>query len=150
MGDNASTGRNSPPRLAEGDAVTTPGLIIVDAANVVGSRPDGWWRDRAAATARLRDRLAVLAAEGLSHAGPSWAHAPPLDVVLVAEGRARGLDSTDSVQMLDAPGSGDDAVVRLVTEQAPRRPCLVVTSDRQLQRRVDDAGGHILGASALR
>jgi selenocysteine lyase/cysteine desulfurase len=34
--------------------------LLVDAANVVGSRPDGWWRDRAGATARLLARLAAL------------------------------------------------------------------------------------------
>lgn len=40
-------------------------VLIVDGANVVGSRPDGWWRDRAGATARLRDQLAAAGARGL-------------------------------------------------------------------------------------
>ncbi len=38
--------------------------VIVDGANVVGSRPDGWWRDRAGAAVRLHDELAKLAARG--------------------------------------------------------------------------------------
>jgi 8-oxo-dGTP pyrophosphatase MutT (NUDIX family) len=70
-----------------------PMAIIVDAANVMGSRPDGWWRDRAGAAARLRDELAGLAERGLTALPPSVA-APPLerwfpDFVLVVEGRAR-------------------------------------------------------------
>ena len=40
-------------------------LLVVDAANVVGSKPDGWWRDRAGATARLRDGLTDINAAGL-------------------------------------------------------------------------------------
>ena len=44
--------------------MTVP-LVVVDGANVVGSVPDGWWRDRAGAAARLRDRLAATAADGL-------------------------------------------------------------------------------------
>jgi len=43
-----------------------PVTIIVDGANVVGSRPDGWWRDRAGAALRLRDQLAPLATEGIT------------------------------------------------------------------------------------
>ena len=61
-----------------------PPLLIVDAANVVGSRPDGWWRDRAGAAARLRDSLAPVAAAGLPPELPA-----PVEVVLVVEGAAR-------------------------------------------------------------
>jgi len=43
-----------------------PVTIIVDGANVVGSRPDGWWRDRAGAALRLRDQLAPLVTEGIT------------------------------------------------------------------------------------
>jgi hypothetical protein len=42
--------------------------LIVDGANVMGSRADGWWRDRAGAMARLHGELAALAAAGI--AGP--------------------------------------------------------------------------------
>ncbi|MEV8409926.1 NTP pyrophosphohydrolase, partial [Streptomyces niveus] len=44
-------------------------LLIVDGANVVGSVPDGWWRDRRAAAERLRERLVPLAVDGLPGAG---------------------------------------------------------------------------------
>ena len=44
----------------------SPLTIIVDGANVVGSRPDGWWRDRAGAALRLRDQLAPLVTEGIT------------------------------------------------------------------------------------
>ncbi|MDY6809487.1 MAG: hypothetical protein SW127_10755, partial [Actinomycetota bacterium] len=62
-------------------------LIIVDAANVVGSRPDGWWRDRHGATERLRDRLAGLAGTGLPGLDG------PVEVVMVVEGKARTVSS---------------------------------------------------------
>ncbi|MFD6553192.1 NTP pyrophosphohydrolase, partial [Streptomyces sp. NPDC058398] len=55
-------------------------LLIVDGANVVGSVPDGWWRDRRGAAVRLRDRLAGLAEAGVP------GHPGPLDIVLVVEG----------------------------------------------------------------
>ena len=38
--------------------------IVVDVANVMGSRPDGWWRDRAGAAVRLHAQIARLAASG--------------------------------------------------------------------------------------
>ncbi|HTS96851.1 MAG TPA: NUDIX domain-containing protein [Streptosporangiaceae bacterium] len=70
-----------------------PLTIIVDGANVMGSRPDGWWRDRAGAARRLRDQLAALAAEGVA-ALPEAVAAPGLErwfpeIVLVVEGAAR-------------------------------------------------------------
>lgn len=120
------------------------GVIIIDAANVVGSTPDGWWRDRRGATRRLRDRLGNLAHHGLAR----WPQPPPLTVILVAEGKARGLPSTDNVTVIDAPGPGDDTIVDLVTDHQPR-PVLVVTSDRGLTRRVAAAKGQTLPVSAL-
>ena len=72
-----------------------PLVIIVDAANVMGARADGWWRDRAGAAARLRDELAVLATRGVRSL-PAAMAAPPLDVwfpeiILVVEGAARSV-----------------------------------------------------------
>ncbi|MBG0851792.1 NTP pyrophosphohydrolase [Streptomyces spinoverrucosus] len=115
--------------------MTAPLLVIVDAANVVGSVPDGWWRDRHGAAERLRDRLA---ADGLP------GHAGPVDIVLVVEGAARGVDSVPGVRVDAAPGSGDDRMVELVTE-AGDRPCLVVTADRELRRRVTELGAEVAG-----
>jgi 8-oxo-dGTP diphosphatase len=72
-----------------------PLTIIVDAANVMGSRPDGWWRDRAGAARRLRDQLTGLAADGVPSL-PDSMDAPALerwfpDIVLVVEGAARSV-----------------------------------------------------------
>ena len=120
-------------------------LIIVDAANVIGSTPNGWWRDRLGATRRLRDRLGPLTRHGLSH----WPQPPPISVILVTEGAARGLESTDNVTVVDAPGQADDTIVDLVVEHAPT-PTVVITSDRHLQHLVTTEGAHTLPVSALK
>ncbi|MEU7929493.1 hypothetical protein [Micromonospora sp. NPDC049801] len=119
-------------------------LLIVDGANVVGSRPNGWWRDRAGAAARLRDALAPVAAEGL----PARLTAP-VDVVLVVEGAARDVPGIDEVRVVSAPGSGDDTVVELV-RAAPQRRRLVVTADRELRERVTALGAEVYGPRWLR
>ncbi|MGH3741542.1 MAG: hypothetical protein ACRDT1_09435, partial [Micromonosporaceae bacterium] len=62
-----------------------PPLVVVDAANVVGSVPDGWWRDRLGSAERLRDALAPLAETGLP-AGPDWVRGGPIKLVMVVEG----------------------------------------------------------------
>ncbi|MEW2422197.1 NTP pyrophosphohydrolase [Streptomyces nigra] len=111
-------------------------LLVVDAANVVGSVPDGWWRDRRGAAERLRDRLAK--ADGVP------GHDGPVEVVLVVEGAARGVESVPGVRVESAPGSGDDHIVALV-EQAAGRPVLVVTADRELRRRVRRLGADVTG-----
>lgn len=113
-------------------------LLLVDAANVVGSVPDGWWRDRHGAAERLRDRLVVYADEGIA------GHPGPLEVVLVVEGAARGVASVEGVRVVPAPGSGDDRIVELAAE-AEGRPCVVVTADRELRRRVGESGAESVG-----
>ncbi len=140
-----------------------PLTIIVDAANVMGSRPDGWWRDRAGAARRLRDQLAGLAAEGIT-ALPETTQAPPLDrwfpeIVLVVEGAARsvaaahaagspdGDGSGGRVRVIAAPGSGDDAIVAVAGDREGRR--LVVTADRELRARCVAAGASVTGPSWL-
>ncbi len=106
-------------------------VLVVDAANVVGSRPDGWWRDRAGAAARLYHRL--TAAERL---GPH--------IVLVLEGRARaGVAETTgaAVEVVHAGGSGDDAIVGAVEQlAADGLRVVVVTADRGLIARVEAIG----------
>ncbi|MFF4115915.1 PIN domain-containing protein [Streptomyces sp. NPDC001714] len=116
-----------------------PLLVIVDSANVVGSRPDGWWRDRKGAAERLRDRLAERGLPG---------HPIPVELVLVVEGAARGVESVPGVRVDSAPGSGDDRIVELAAED-PGRPRLVVTADRELRRRVTELGAEVIGPSAL-
>ncbi|MEU9736840.1 NTP pyrophosphohydrolase [Streptomyces sp. NPDC048002] len=116
-------------------------LVIVDGANVVGSVPDGWWRDRRGAAERLRDRLA-------EHGVPG--RAGPVEIVLVVEGAARGVGSVDGVRVESAAGSGDDRMVELVAGRAPGRACLVVTADRELRRRVTELGAEVAGPRTVR
>ncbi|MER6621267.1 NTP pyrophosphohydrolase [Streptomyces sp. NPDC000931] len=114
-------------------------LVIVDAANVVGSVPDGWWRDRRGAAERLRDRLAADGLPGRSG---------PVEIVLVVEGAARGVESVPGVRVESAPGSGDDHVVALAAGAADR-PVLVVTADRELRRRVTAVGAEVAGPRSV-
>lgn len=114
------------------------GLVVVDGANVVGSRPDGWWRDRPGAARRLAERLAA----GVPLPG---------ELVLVLEGAARrGVPEGDEsgVRVVHAAGSGDDAIVDLVAA-ASGRPVTVVTSDRGLRARVAALGAATVGPRAL-
>jgi hypothetical protein len=119
-------------------------LLVVDGANVVGSVPDGWWRDRAGAAGRLRDALAPIAATGL----PEWLPGP-IEVVLVVEGKARGVPGSATVRVVDADGSGDDTIVRLVADNA-ERSVAVVTADRELRARVTELGATVLGPRSVR
>jgi hypothetical protein len=117
-------------------------LLVVDAANVVGSVPDGWWRDRAGAAIRLRDRLVPIASDGLADL-PG-----PVEVVLVVEGRARDIPASEGVRVERATGSGDDAIVAVVAA-APDRRVVVVTADRQLRARVIGLGAEVRGPSSV-
>ena len=115
------------------------GLLVVDGANVVGSRPDGWWRDRAGAARRLWEQLRAADL--------------PDEVVLVLEGAAkRGVPAhwVDRLHTVHAPGSGDDAIV----EEARARTgdgwdVTVVTADRELRARVTAAGARTVGPTWL-
>jgi hypothetical protein len=125
-------------------------LVVVDAANVVGSVPNGWWRDRVGATRRLRDALATLSTQGFPDVPPDLA--PPWDVVLVVEGAARPVADEEgpaSVAVVAAAGSGDDAIVDLAAQAAPDRPCLVITADRELRERVRERGALVFGPRIL-
>ena len=128
----------------------TPLHLVVDAANVVGSRPDGWWRDRAGAARRLLASCERLARRGLAAAAlPPGLALPPLAhwwprVTVVLEGAAReAADAARSVAVRAAPASGDDTVVEAVRESEP--PVLVVTADRGLRSRVEAAGARTTG-----
>jgi len=127
------------------DRSSRPTLLVVDAANVVGSVPDGWWHDRVAATERLRSALAPVADRGLQHGGVSGLE-PPLEVVLVVEGKARPVESTPDVRVVAATGSGDDTIVDLVSQATQgHRRCVVVTADRGLRSRVVALGADVVG-----
>ena len=96
--------------------------VLVDAMNVVGSRPDGWWRDREEALRRLEAAAAA------------YARATGAEVLVVREG----------------PVTADDEIVRLVeADPAPGR-LRVVTSDRALAARVRRLGASVEGAGAFR
>lgn len=117
---------NRRPGKGKGDRASLPDVLLIDAANVVGSRPTGWWRDRARAAEEFVARVrAATSGSNLS---------PP--VVLVLEGAARrGVEEgvTDGVEVVHARGHGDDALVAL-TEEA-REPVVLVSADRALADR---------------
>ncbi len=112
--------------------------VVVDAANVVGSVPDGWWKDRSAAAGRLLDALSSLARRGVPAAelGLSESVWFP-EFVAVLEGAARDAADVADVQVVRAPASGDDAIVAEADRlRAAGREVFVVTSDRGLTERV--------------
>ncbi|WP_243077273.1 NUDIX hydrolase [Microbacterium sp. SS28] len=125
--------------------------IVVDVANVVGSVPDGWWRDRAGAASRLLTRLSTLAgsgipAEAVELPGHTWFP----EWVGVVEGRARSVEAPAGVDVVRAEASGDDAIVREVERLAATgRAVTVVTSDRELASRVTDASAAVRGTRWL-
>ena len=115
-------------------------VLVVDAANVVGSRPDGWWKDRAGAARRLHEGLVV-------------ADVPQDEVVLVLEGAAKGgvrAGRDGHLRTVHAPRDGDSAIVaeaRAAVERGDR--VTVVTADRMLQARVQGLGAIALSPSWL-
>ncbi|MFN8077682.1 MAG: hypothetical protein U0Q15_19990 [Kineosporiaceae bacterium] len=123
-------------------------VLVVDAANVVAARPDGWWRDRRGATEWLLAELARVPTEGLDGVG-----SPVGDVVVVLEGRARDAapDGVPGITLVRADGSGDDAIVAVVAARVDDGEVVtVVTSDRGLRRRVEALGAGVRGAGWLR
>jgi hypothetical protein len=114
--------------------------ILVDAANVVGSRPTGWWRDRPGAARDLTARVRRAVAGGTLPSG----------VVLVLEGEARkGVDEGRSggVEVVHAPGHGDDTLVALAAEIDA--PVVLVSADRGLAARVRACGADVVGPTWL-
>ena len=115
-------------------------VLVIDGANVVGSRPDGWWRDRSGAAQRLAEKLEA-------------AQLPYDRVVLVLEGAARHgrpEGDTHGLRVAHADGDGDDTVVAEVIRQVTAGADVdVVTADRGLRTRVDAAGGEVLGPGWL-
>jgi predicted RNA-binding protein with PIN domain len=119
-------------------------VIVVDAANVVGSRPDGWWRDRAGAARKLLLRLASL----------QQRLPETTNVVVVLEGAARaavsGPDAPDvgALRVVLADGSGDDTIVAVTAESAADESSpevTVVTADRGLRQRIEPTGATSVG-----
>jgi 8-oxo-dGTP diphosphatase len=146
-----------------------PVTIVVDVANVMGSRPDGWWRDRVGAAARLHADIVRLAASGGATLPDDNAVAPGFVLVLEGAAKAAPIPSAQpgpvqpgpvqpgpvqpgpvqpgEVRTVKASGSGDDAIVAVVRELPGRR--VVVTADRELRDRSVAAGATILGPGWL-
>ena len=116
---------------------TVSARVLVDVANLVGSRPDGWWRDRAGATERMLAQLSAGLPRTLEL--PDGAFGWASEVVVVLEGEARAAADADGLRTLRADGSGDDAIAALAHESAASDPgitTLVVTADRGLRARL--------------
>ena len=114
-------------------------MLVIDAANVIGSRPTGWWRDRAGATRGFLERLRATVNAGRLD--------PPVTVVL--EGRARaGADESDvdGVEVVHAPGEGDDTIAAIAEAHFG---VVVVTADRRLADRVRATDAEVVGPSWL-
>lgn len=137
------------PRLREALAVRP--AVVVDAANVVGSVPDGWWRDRAGATQRLLGRVARLASTGTPAAALGLAeHAWYPEWTVVVEGRARSVPDEPGVTVVRAAGAGDDTIAAEARRLVERgHTVTVVTSDRVLAARVIEDGASVRGAGWL-
>ena len=118
-------------------------MLVVDAANVVGSRPTGWWRDRAGAARDLVARIRSAAGDGRIDA----------PAVVVLEGKARDgapEDAVDGVEVVHARGEGDDTIVDVVAAASARTHVVtVVTADRGLAARVRDHGATVVGPTWL-
>lgn len=132
-------------------ALSTRVTIIVDAANVVGSVPDGWWRDRPGAAERLLNRLdgarLGIEAADLDLPGTTWFPR----VVAVLEGAARAAEpDLAGVDVVRADGAGDDALVAQAEKAiATGERAVLVTSDRGLSERATAAGATVRPVSWL-
>lgn len=134
---------SSAPERARGTAAVT--TVYVDAMNVLGSRPDGWWRDRDAAVRRLVGELQPWAATGGRR------------VVVVVDGHERsplhaGRHGAVDVVYADRPGpdAADDRIVELVeADRAASTSVEVVTADRALRARVAALDAVVRGPRSL-
>jgi drug/metabolite transporter (DMT)-like permease/predicted RNA-binding protein with PIN domain len=144
--ESVSGGDIAQPRPAASGAPEPAGASpvrwLVDGMNVIGSRPDGWWRDREGAIRRLAAQLGEFAA------------ASGDDVSVVFDGRPpRDPPEEPGVRIEFAPGgpgSADDRIARTVHADPDPGSLLVVTSDRQLTERVRAGGADVVGARSFR
>ena len=110
---------------------------LVDGMNVIGSRPDGWWRDRRGAMGRLVEDLASLEGDVsvVLDGAPFELEGGPVEVVFASR---RG------------PNAADDDIVARVQEDPDPGSLTVVTSDSDLARRVREHGAAVEGAGTFR
>jgi len=115
-------------------------VLLIDAANVVGSRPDGWWRDRAGATGTLVGRVRAATVTGALTA----------PVVVVLEGAARpgaGEGVADGVTVIHATSQGDDTLVAVAAHA--NEAVVLVSADRALGDRCRAVGAEVVGPTWL-
>jgi predicted RNA-binding protein with PIN domain len=115
---------------------------LVDGMNVIGSRPDRWWRHRERAMRELAKALAGFAAE------------TGQEVTVVFDGRApkRAFDAP-GIEVAFAPGgrdAADDRIVAIVADDADPSKLRVVTSDKALTNRARARGAAVESAGAFR
>ena len=115
---------------------------IVDGMNVIGSRPDGWWKDRGGAMVTLVDRL------------DRWASVQGADVTVVFERPPTTAITSSVIEVAHAPraaaNSADDEIVRLIQADDRPREIRVVTSDKSLTDRVQSLGASVYPAESFR
>jgi predicted RNA-binding protein with PIN domain len=114
---------------------------LVDGMNVIGSRPDGWWRDRTGAMRALASQLDRLAEDTGE------------EVAVVFDGKPREIPAVRadvSFAPRRGPNAADDEIARLVADDDAPGELRVVTSDADLAARVRAAGGEVEGAGAFR
>ena len=117
--------------------------VFVDGNNVMGSRPDGWWRDRAGAARRLVAEIIPLA---LGHGGV-WT------IVFDGKEPPRMPQSPECLTVIHTGhrrrDGADDRIVELVQEHPDRAASLVYTSDAKLRTRVKALGTQVMGVRTL-
>ena len=115
---------------------------VVDGMNVIGTRPDAWWKDRHGAMVRLVDVL------------ERWAADEGDDVTVVFEKKPSPPISSTVIEVAHAPkprpNSADDEIVRRVAAEADPAKVRVVTSDSWLADQVREAGASVEPAGAFR
>ncbi len=108
--------------------------------NVIGTRPDGWWKDRGAAMIALVEKL------------DRWADGDQVTVVF--ERPPSQAMPTTRIEVTHAPraaaNSADDEIVRLVQADDRSDEIRVVTSDKGLAERVRGLGASVYPADRFR
>jgi len=114
--------------------------LIIDAMNVIGSRPTGWWRDRAAAALALVEQLVPFAATTSDHVTVVFDGRLPAGL---EEGAHHGLEILSAQR--SGPNAADDRIVELVRQSPDPASITVVTADRTLRDRLHRLGAHTEG-----
>jgi predicted RNA-binding protein with PIN domain len=115
---------------------------LVDGMNVIGTRPDRWWKDRDGAMLKLVDQL------------ERWVAEEGDDVMVVFEREPSPPIRSSVIEVRHAPkakaNAADDEIVRLLRADAEPHSIRVVTSDRGLSERAYAEGATVEGADSFR